>query len=358
MKKIIFFSRGRGFGHAIPDMAIADEINRCNPLVDIRFASYAGGAVAFAERKKPFFDLGLPEKNPFLATFYACSNLILAEEPSVVVAHEEFAAIAAAVLHNIPAVFMSAWLPPAGTVAAESICYAKAVVVLGDPGIFPVPSDVRIKPVYTGPLIRPMKYTVRDRADLRRELMWHQETFCLVVVPGGSLSEAQSPIADLIVSAFNMLKHKHKRLIWISTKDHGALSKYSGNVEGFELISFCDPIERMLAVADVVISKGTRGITHDAAAVGVPTISLSGGGNSVDDELVPRIRTNIGLRACAVDADILVYYIKLISSGSRVDCFDDFDLSPLMVAANAIIEIVGGERSVLPRDSRAPSLHA
>ena len=46
---ILFFSRGRGRGHAIPDMAIAEKLLRLRDDADIRFVSYATGAATFTE---------------------------------------------------------------------------------------------------------------------------------------------------------------------------------------------------------------------------------------------------------------------------------------------------------------------
>ena len=45
LTKILFFSRGRGRGHAIPDMQIAKELERQDSEIEIRFVSYGTGAI-------------------------------------------------------------------------------------------------------------------------------------------------------------------------------------------------------------------------------------------------------------------------------------------------------------------------
>lgn len=112
-----------------------------------------------------------------------------------------------------------------------------------------------------------------------------------------------------MLSAFLRLPFASKRLFWVSAKDHDLLGQRFAGITGVELLPYCDPIERLLAAADVVVTKGTRGITLDAAAVGVPSISLSPGQNPIDDTLVPRMRSNLALNARAVDGEVLLHYL-------------------------------------------------
>ncbi len=307
--RLLFFSRGRGHGHAIPDMAIADQILAKRPHFDIRFASYSTGADTFRSANRELIDMHLPESNSFVSTLFSCSNVIIAESPSLIVAHEEYAAVAASVLHEVPSVYISAWLPQSGTIAAESLGYAKSVIVLEDPGIFPVPLELRVQPSYSGPIIRPVSFTSKDRLRLRHEMGWAEECFYMLVVPGGGTSEGQGSIADVVISTFMRLDIPRKKLIWISSKDHAFLSNRFSGFPDVEVSPFVDPIERLLSAADVIITKGTRGITYDAAAVGVPSISLSLGQNSIDDLIVPRIHSNLALNANAVEPNMLAQCI-------------------------------------------------
>jgi hypothetical protein len=42
---VLFFARGRGRGHAVPDTAIVDELLQLSPDLNVCFASYATGAI-------------------------------------------------------------------------------------------------------------------------------------------------------------------------------------------------------------------------------------------------------------------------------------------------------------------------
>jgi hypothetical protein len=42
-QRVLFFSRGKGRGHAIPDAAIAADVIARNPSVDVTFASHSAG---------------------------------------------------------------------------------------------------------------------------------------------------------------------------------------------------------------------------------------------------------------------------------------------------------------------------
>lgn len=60
---ILFFSRGRGHGHAIADMLLQQQLSASGAEVAIEFASYATGLSTFRSREIEAFDLKLPENN-------------------------------------------------------------------------------------------------------------------------------------------------------------------------------------------------------------------------------------------------------------------------------------------------------
>ncbi len=307
--KVLFFSRGRGHGHAIPDMAIADLLVSRNSNIDVRFASYSTGATTIRDAGREVIDMNLPEINSFTETLLVAHGLVGSERPSLVVAHEEFAAIAAAALHKAPVLFVSAWLPQGNTIAADTLRYANSVVIIERPGLFPIPTTVRTKIVFTGPLRRPLQFTAKDRSANRHDFGWTEDTFSIVVVPGGASKEAESPISDVVLSAFYRLPHPKKLLTWVASSEYDNISTRLAGLAAVEVIKYFRPIEKLLSAADLVITKGTRGITYDCAAVGAPSLSISHGKNSADDLIVPRVRNNIALNAAALDADVLAHYI-------------------------------------------------
>ena len=115
--KSSFFSRGRGRGHAIPDMAIADQLTRVWPELELHFVSYSTGADTFRRRGLTVIDMSLPEENPFFSTLIRCKALIDEWKPDFIVSHEEFSAMVAASMAGVKSIFLSAWFPPKGSVA-------------------------------------------------------------------------------------------------------------------------------------------------------------------------------------------------------------------------------------------------
>ena len=88
---MLFFVRGLGSGHAIPDLGIAHELRKLRPDVQIAFASYGTGAKTLAEHKAPLVDLQLPEEGDFAEMLVRAGKTIARLTPDLVVSHEETA---------------------------------------------------------------------------------------------------------------------------------------------------------------------------------------------------------------------------------------------------------------------------
>jgi len=312
----LLFSRGKGRGHAIPDIEICGELRRIDADIEVRFVSYATGAATFDAEGYEVVDLGLPEENGFVETLLVAHRTITRLKPQVVIAHEEFAALVAANLAGIPSIYLAAWLPPVGSVAAESLMSAAAVIVIEHPGVFP-PLPGVAQPTYVGPVLRKMKYTLEDRPRLRRELGIADDALAILVVQGAGWNEEIAPICDTVLAAYAAVPRPSKRLYWLAGRDHGLLQQRAAHLPGVEIIEYCTPVERLIVSCDVVITKGTHQITLDAASLGVPSISLSPGLNPIDDALVPRVRNNIALMANAVDSGVLLAYIDTVTGDAR-----------------------------------------
>jgi hypothetical protein len=103
---VLFFSRGRGRGHAIPDSAVCWDLKARHPRISVVMASYATGAMTLRELGWPMFDLNLPEENPLFAIIVRCGELIEGLRPKFVVSHEEFDALPAAKIFGLPTIFI------------------------------------------------------------------------------------------------------------------------------------------------------------------------------------------------------------------------------------------------------------
>ena len=95
-KRLLFFVRGRGRGHAVPDLAIVDELLARRDDLDVRLVSYATGADAIKQHGRSLIDLPLPESGSIPEMSVIAGKLIGWLKPDLVASHEEFAAIPAA----------------------------------------------------------------------------------------------------------------------------------------------------------------------------------------------------------------------------------------------------------------------
>ena len=294
-------------------MAIASEVAKTRPELEISFVSYADGATAFKRAGFSVIDLKLSATNPYIDTLVLSRQIISDHKPDLIVSHEEFAALPAARIAKLPSIFISAWLPdPRSGITHESLLSASSIILLGQPGIFALPQELATKPLYVGEIIRKFQFTTSDRSAIRAEMKIPDDVVLLLMVPGAHNREVETPTAHLIFEAFKLLQQNKKMLLWIGDKDYEFIKSCSANVPGVHAVRYVDPIEKLFAASDVVITKGTRGTTLDVSSMGLPSISLSFGKNPIDDILVPRVRTNIALNAAAVTPDILVEYIRNI----------------------------------------------
>jgi hypothetical protein len=295
-------------------MEIAAEIPNFSTSLDIKFASYATGWETFRKAGRPSINLDLPEANPFLPTFFKAKELIEEIHPDIVISHEEFAAVPAAHMGKTPSIFISAWLPKSGSIFAHALEYASSAIIFEHPGIFPV-NELGIPNIsFLGPLHRKMQYTRDDRRRAREELSIAENATCILVISGGWATEEKAPVAHIVFPMFKNLNGSGNVLYWVTSDDDPRLSAKAENLPGVLFIPYRTTIDQLMVASDLIISKGTRGTTIDAAHLGTPSISLSYGLNPIDDLLIGRIRSNLALNAYAVDAAVLEAAVRKIVS--------------------------------------------
>jgi hypothetical protein len=74
-------------------MAIADQLRKMCPDVDIRFVSYGNGAVALGEHHRPVIDLKVADSNPIWTTVTRVGRGIASMRAHVAISHEKFAVL-------------------------------------------------------------------------------------------------------------------------------------------------------------------------------------------------------------------------------------------------------------------------
>lgn len=302
---ILFFTRGRGRGHAIPHIVIVEDLKRLHLTSEVCFVSYGTGAATLVERGFSVVDLDLQEDNPFLETLVCVTQLIAERRPKIVVSHEEFAALPAAKAFGIPTVFLTDWFVPIDNLWMQTLKYADEIIFMEERGIFPEPAYAKGRVKYVGPMIRHMVHDKADRIQSREDLKLSQRAKVISIIPGSWATEERAPILDLVLPAFENLGTEEKVLVWVAGRDYKMLSDRLRLAKDVIVKKEHWPIEQLMVASDLVITKGNRGTTCELGTLGVPSISVSFGLNPIDDIITPRIRTNVALHAKGIDSGFL-----------------------------------------------------
>jgi hypothetical protein len=279
---LIFFSRGRGRGHAIPDMAILEVLRRMAPELRVCVYTYGTGLLAFRQAGQSAVDLELLDMcNPWEVVQRV--GQVLRHAPArLLVSHEEFSAIPAARIFGLPSVFLTHWFGPQNSTQMQALADVDQVLFMETQGHFPEPDYLQGKIRYIGPVLRRFRCLPLDRQRSRMELGIVHDEAVVVLFPGTS-SEGQAPIFDLILNAFQALPRARKRLIWVAGEEFEWIKAKCADFANITVIEIDQQPERIMAASDLPITKGTYNIGKELAALGVPSISLSLGKNPIDD---------------------------------------------------------------------------
>jgi hypothetical protein len=301
---IVFISRGRGRGHAVPDMAIAHELMKLVRDIDIRFVSYSGGAEAFRSCGHSVIDLGMPDEPNFLDMIIYEARVVGHLAPALVVAHEEFAALPAARIFEVPCVFITDFFQDPNSMPMRALLYAVEVIFTSEAGIFTEPPYLRSKIRYVGPAVRRFEYRRCDRDRARRELGIPSDATVILCQPG-NWPESQVPTSELVARAFGNLPYTDKRLIWLAGHDYNLLA--SRFAEQAEIIVLKEDwkIDRLIVASDLVLTKSNRLTVYEAASMGAPTVSISNGSNWPDDVAVAHVPSNTVLELSGAKSEDL-----------------------------------------------------
>lgn len=290
-KRILFFTRGRGRGHAIPDIAVGRELEQLRPDIAVRFVSYGTGALTFAAHGIPCIDLQLPDHNSIAATTVLAGRLIASMAPELVVAHEEFSAMPVAKIFGLPTVMITDFFAEPGMLSMDSLWFADRVFFLAKRGLHAEPPSVKGKVEYLGPALREFAYGRRDRLRARAELQLPADATIITVLPG-SWTEAMAPCFDPVMAAFDSLKQPSKHLVWLAGTDEHLLKQRVSGRNNITVLGADWQIDRLMVASDLAITKANRMTVIELAALGIRTLSLSHGLNPVDERCVAGLRSN------------------------------------------------------------------
>ena len=280
-RKVLFFSRGRGRGHAIPDIEIIRALERLAPDVQVRIVSYGTGAATFDEFGYSLIDVGLPETSPIAEMSVIAGKLIGGLRPDLVVSHEEFAAAPAARIFDVPVTFIIDFFDDEELYTMGVLRFADEILFTGAAGVFPVPSGLEAKVRFVGPVVRPFTWRREDQARARQELGIGEADFVVTMLPG-SWDESRAPSVDLVMEAFDAIEREPKRLVWLAGADEDLIRQRAGR-RPVTILGRDWNIDRLMVASDVALTKMNRMTVVELQQLAIPTVSLSWGLNRIDD---------------------------------------------------------------------------
>jgi UDP-N-acetylglucosamine:LPS N-acetylglucosamine transferase len=297
-KRILFFSRGKGYGHAVPDMAIANRLCEIDPAIDVTFASYASGALSFRRANLKFIDLGLPESNPLWDTAVAAGRLLTIEKPDLVISHEEFAVGPASRIMGHRSVFITEWFAGQENFRMRALEFYDEIILIERRGTFEEPAYLQNMIYEAGPIIRPFRLHKEDGLIFRTRLGIPEDAILISVFQGGWATESRQPIFALVHAAFRALPIPNKHLVWMAGDDAISIRTLASDAPDITVCGYDPDIEQVMVSTDIAITKANRTTVRELCSLGIPIIALTHRKNRIDDALLPTFD-----RVCLLDAN-------------------------------------------------------
>lgn len=337
---VIFFSRGFGRGHAIPDLAILEALGKIAPQVRVCLCSYGSGLQTIRQAGQPAFDLDLPELCTEWQVVARAGQFLRRTSPRLVIGHEEFGAIPAARIFGLPTAFITHWFGPEKIPSMQALAGVDRILFIEAPGHFPEPHFLQGRIDYVGSVLRRFRFLPSDRKQLRKELnVACDETIVTCFL--GSWGEEKSPVCDLILEAFQGLPRERKRLIWVASRDFAIVAEKCSGKEDVTVLEWLEEPERIMIASDLAITKGTYNVGKELEAIGVPSISLSHGRNPIDDHYSRCLSNNTFLYADETSPRTLISHMEaLLQRGPGKARSDVMDGSGAVRAAEWLIHLL------------------
>jgi hypothetical protein len=284
-KKILFFSRGRGRGHARPDVEIVRALAVARPDIETRLVSYGTGAETIVEAGLPVIDIEMADMGPTAEISVAAGRLIRWLDPDLVVSHEEFAAAPAAAVFEKACVFITDFFTDPELYSMHALHFADEILFVGRPGRFEEPEWVRGKVRYLGPLAARPAYGPAGRRRAREELGIDPAAFVLGVFPG-SWTDYQAEFSAAVLRAFDALDIAPKALVWIAGPTFDDVAARTAGRAACLVFRAYSEMSRAMSACDVGVTRANRVSTLELVNCGVPAVAVTWGLNPADDRAI------------------------------------------------------------------------
>ncbi|MFS0614357.1 glycosyltransferase [Lederbergia ruris] len=284
-KKILYLSRGRGYGHAIVDRVVADNIISKIPNVEIIFSSYGEGKSVLSRSNYPIIDLNISVEEEFSPVItreiYNAYNIV---KPDLIISHEIFYAIPFAKIAQLPSLFITHWFFE--QITNDDFCLylsklmgsADIIAMIDCKEFHLPPPHLQDKTHFVGPVLR-----IDSLQGDEPNISINKRNY--IVINIGGRIEANAKLIEFILICL-------KKINWTGT--YGDIILFVGErKEYFEefankinlsaiVMDFSEKILQLQRESVFVIGRGSFTILSELAALGVPSLHILFEDNPVD----------------------------------------------------------------------------
>jgi predicted glycosyltransferase len=308
MPKVVFITRGHGFGHAARDLLVIEAMRRALPHLELVLAASGTGAEYYRRRGVDVVDLGIPDsRDTGEEAGKAVWQFLSSAGPVDLVVVDEvmWALPICRRLLKVPCVLITDWfyseigLPDLD----RTMNQASAIIVTDFAEAHRGVVDVTVPLHFPGPLVKPFDLP-RDEA--RRELGLDADAFTAVLTLGGMPDRPDArTIADLVIAAWRQDAGDTDRLVVLADRLPGATADpQAGRAgtgqartgqAGITWVGVSDTPERYFRAADVVLADAAGFTVCELTRHGVPTVAVKSAALSAGVHARLRVLEEAGL---------------------------------------------------------------
>jgi hypothetical protein len=275
MPKVVFLTRGHGFGHAARDLQIIESIRASRPDIEVVLASSGTGLRYYRARSVPCEALDIPDHEDMSreAGKRVWQFLKQMGSPDLVVVDEVMWALPICRrLLGVNCVLLTDWfycdwgLPHLDPFLNQATAIMVPDFQVAHPGL----DDITVPKHFTGPLVR--RFDV-DRQAFRQELGLAQDALAAVVTLGGMPERpAAQAVVDAALRTWSVMASQADRLFVLVDRDPAAGSRQEGSVTW---VGITATPERLFGAADVVLADAAGFTVCELARNGIPVVAVA-----------------------------------------------------------------------------------
>jgi len=283
--KLLYLSRGRGFGHAMRDLLILKNLKKENVDFQIKLVSYAQGYTYLKNNgcEVQNLNLRLEEEHGLKASF-RLESLILQLKPDLIVSDEVFNVFPISKKFNIPSILITNWFCESISKDHPLIPAVKKAdhIIFADKKEFhEIPPDLSVPISFVGPIIKEFNYILKDKEKAREKLGLDNKDIVILVTPG-STSEDGRELLELSAKVFKKINRNNLKMIFLTGELYKEYLEKFKDEDKIIIKPFEREMDRLMVASDLVICKGTLSTTWELIFLGIPSISIAHLDNPVD----------------------------------------------------------------------------